>query len=97
MTCTDNEQSSVELTVVDATSGDPIDATVTFQRNEGETREPQESSPGSYQLASEEDGTFAVTIEADGYATQAQTYEVELEADGCHVRTVRDTIELTAE
>lgn len=90
--CTLESRPSVSLSVVDAETGEDVDATVTFELDGDGPRMPEEGWPGTYVLASEQEGTFSVTISADGYETVMEEYEVG--ADGCHVDTVEDTIEL---
>jgi hypothetical protein len=93
MTCTTEAVASVQLDVVDAETGDPVEATVTFLLDGDGPREPEfESGPGSYVLASETEGTFVVTIAADGYETVMREYVVT--ADECHVETVTDEVAL---
>lgn len=94
-TCTDDARSSVFLTVVDAETGEPVEAMVTFTVDGEGPREPDDGfgSTGQYTLAYEEEGTFDVTVSADGYETVMEQYEVD--SDRCHVITVKDTIELT--
>lgn len=92
-TCTLEARASVSLRVVDAQTGDDVDATVTFELDGDGPRMPEEGWPGTYVLATEQAGTFTVTISADGYQTAMEEYEVT--EDECHVETVEDTIELT--
>jgi len=92
VTCTDDARASVQLTVVDAETGEDVDAMVTFVLDGEGPNDPEEGWPGTYVLASEQEGTFEVTIAADGYQTVMREYEVT--GDQCHVETVMDTIEL---
>ncbi|MEM9455083.1 MAG: hypothetical protein AAGF11_12955 [Myxococcota bacterium] len=91
-TCTLEARASVTLQVVDAQTGDDVDATVTFELDGDGPREPEEGWPGTYVLGTEQAGTFAVTVSADGYETATAEYVVT--EDECHVETVDDTIEL---
>lgn len=94
ITCSTEGRPSVVLSVVDAESGDDVDATVTYRIDGEEPIDPvNQVIPGEYQLGVEQDGTFEVTVSADGYAPVTQEYEVT--ADECHVTTVEATIELT--
>jgi hypothetical protein len=89
---------SVQLTVVDAESGEQVpDPTVTFRVDGGELRMPVEQGGGAtwIALAYDEPGVFDVTIEAEGYETQEKQYEV-LPTE-CNVEGVVDTIELVAD
>ncbi|MCA9653437.1 MAG: hypothetical protein H6712_11295 [Myxococcales bacterium] len=86
-------KSSVQLTVVDATTGEDVEATVTFLVDGEGPMQPDESFPGTYALGFELEGSFDVTIVAEGYQTEMRQYEVT--ADECHVMTVQDTVELT--
>lgn len=92
MTCTEEARASVQLAVVDAETGEDVDATVTFLLDGEGPREPEEGWAGTYVLDSETEGTFQVTIAAEGYETVMREYVVS--GDECHVETVEDTIEL---
>ena len=93
ISCTLESVASVRLDVVDAETGEPVDATVTFVLDGGEPQEPEfEDGSGGYTLASETEGTFVVTIAADGYETVMREYVVT--GDECHVETVSDEIAL---
>jgi hypothetical protein len=92
--CDSDVRPSLTLLVVDAETGADVDATVTFLLDGEGPSEPEEGWPGTYVLASEMEGTFAVTISADGYETVMREYEVT--GDECHVQSVEDTIELMA-
>lgn len=93
--CTLQAVPSVQLTVVDADTGEDIDATVSFRLDGDGPRMPEFERPGRYTLASEVEGVFDVTIEADGYDTVMRVYEVMQEEEGCHVETEEDTIMLS--
>jgi hypothetical protein len=92
--CDSDIRPSVSLSVVDAETGEDVDAMVTFLLDGEGPRAPEEGWPGTYVLASETEGTFAVTISAEGYETVMREYEVT--GDECHVESVEDTIELMA-
>lgn len=93
--CTDIASASVTLEVLAAEDQAPItDAAVEFTVDGGETRTPEYSDAGSYTLATEEDGEFAVEVAAEGFETVMRTYTVGLDADGCHVEGKSETIEL---
>ncbi len=86
----------MQLTVVDADTGEDVDATITFRLDGDGPRTPEFEDPGSYVLASEVEGVFDVTIEAEGYDTVMRIYDVMMdEESGCHVETERDTIMLS--
>jgi hypothetical protein len=53
----------------------------------------EEDSPGRYRMGQDQDGTFAVTVTTDGYASETNEYEVT--ADQCHVMALDETVELT--
>jgi hypothetical protein len=91
-TCTLDIRTSVSLSVVDAETGEDVDATVTFLLDGEGPHEPEEGWPGTYVLASETEGTFEVTIGAEGYETVMREYVVT--GDECHVESQSDTIEL---
>lgn len=93
VTCTEEARASVQLTIVDAQTGEDVDAMVTFLLDGEGPNEPEEGWPGTYVLASETEGTFEVTITAAGYQSTVREYEVS--GDQCHVDTVTDTVELT--
>jgi len=91
--CDSSVQESIVLSLVDAGSGAPVEGTVTFVHDGGAPQTPEESLPGGrYVLASEEVGTFEVTVMAVGYQSTAEAYVVE--DDGCHPVTIEDTIAL---
>lgn len=90
--CTAELRTSVVLSVVDAETGEDVAAMVTLLIDGVASSDVSEGAPGQYQLGSEQDGTFEVTVSADGYAPVTTKYEVT--ADECHVMTVEDTIEL---
>lgn len=92
VTCTDEARPSVQLTVVDAETGEDVDAMVTFTLDGEGPEEPEEGWPGTYVLATETEGTFQVTIAAEGYETVMREYVVG--GDECHVETVEDEIAL---
>jgi hypothetical protein len=92
-TCTDEARSSLRLFVVDAETGERVDATVTFLLDGEGPQSPEQGIDGEFWLGSEDEGAFEVTIAADGYETAVRQYEVT--SDECHVQTVEDTVELT--
>ena len=93
--CTEIAAASVTLEVVDAQTDEPItDADIAFTVDGGEPRAPADAFDGTYGLAYEEEGTFEVTIAAPGYEPAQRTYDIELDAEGCHVDGVTDTVEL---
>jgi hypothetical protein len=92
--CDSDVRASVSLSVVDAETGEDVDAMVTFVLDGEGPNAPEEGWPGTYVLASETEGTFEVTISAEGYETVMRVYEVT--GDECHVEGVEDTIELMA-
>jgi hypothetical protein len=89
--CTLESRASVVLQIVDAETGEDVEAMVTYQVDGGATRDSMNGGAQHY-LGAEEDGTFLVTVSADGYETVMQEYEVT--ADECHVMTVEATVEL---
>jgi hypothetical protein len=93
--CTTQLNHSVVLEVVDAETGEPVVAVVSFLHDGQGPTVAEETAPGQYLIGEEEDGTFHVTVQADGYETvEDEQYEVGQE-DECHVKTVQATIELT--
>jgi hypothetical protein len=86
---------SLVLTVVDAETGEPpeADLTITYLVDGEAPDQPAEKLPDSqYQMGLEVEGTFEVTVSADGYETVTREYEVT--SSDCHVETVEATIEL---
>jgi hypothetical protein len=92
--CTLSIVSSVHLTIVDAETGEPVpDPVITFTVDGGDPRMPEDEYPDSaFTLAYEEQGLFAVTIEADGHEPMSVEYDVM--GDECHPVGVSETIEL---
>ena len=91
--CTLEARISMLLEVVDAETGAPVEATVTYLIDgEEPSSPPEENGPGRYDLGLEDEGTFEVTVSADGYGSVTREFEVE--SDECHVKTVEATIEL---
>jgi hypothetical protein len=95
--CSLDARTSLLLTIVDAETGEPpeADLTVTYLVDGEEPNwPPAEKWPdGRYQLGLEHEGTFEVTVSAEGYETVTQEYEVT--SDECHVMTLEATLELT--
>jgi len=92
--CDSSAKPSVVLSVIDAGNGSDVDATVTFVHDGVGPMQPEESFPGTYVLSSEQSGTFEVTVTADGYETTTKIYEVD--DDGCHPKTIEDTIMMSS-
>jgi hypothetical protein len=92
ISCTTEARTSIVLEVVDAETGEDVDAMVTFQVD-GEASQEALRSGSEYYLGEEEEGTFVVTVSVDGYETMMREYEVT--SGECHVMTVETTIELT--
>ena len=92
--CTLELNYSLLLSIVDAETGEPIlDATVTFLIDGDGPHDAVRDEPGTVRLGEEQDGTFEVTVSADGYETVMREYEVT--SDECHVMTMSATVELT--
>jgi hypothetical protein len=91
--CSLEARTSLVLWVVDAETGDAVDATVTYLVDgEAPSEPPDRGVVGQHYLGLEEEGTFEVTASADGYESVTREYEVT--ADECHVMTAEETIEL---
>jgi hypothetical protein len=90
--CTLDARTSLVLSVVDAETGEEVDAMVTLRIDGEASSEVDEGGPGRYLLGLERDGTFEVTVSAAGYEPATREYEVT--ADECHVMTVEATLEL---
>ena len=91
ISCTLELRPSISLEVVDAETGEDVDAMVTFQIDGGATQESGHTG-AQHSLGEEEDGTFVVTVSADGYEPVMSEYVVT--QDECHVMTVEATVEL---
>jgi hypothetical protein len=91
ISCTLELRPSIVLDVVDAETGEEVEAMVAFQIDGGATQE-SERLGAKHNLGEEEDGTFVVTVSADGYETVMNEYVVT--QDECHVTTVEATVEL---
>jgi hypothetical protein len=92
--CTTQLNHSIQLSVVDAETAEPIEAMVSFLIDGQGPTMAEELSPGRYLIGQEEAGTFHVTVKAEGYET-VEDEEYEVTQDECHVKTVEATIELT--
>ena len=91
--CIPRAMASISLEIVDAQTGDPVDARVSYLLDAAGPLDADEDEPGRYTLGLEDAGTFDVTVEADGYQTAMEQYVVR---DGeCNVQAVSDTIELS--
>jgi hypothetical protein len=94
--CSLDARTSLLLTIVDAETGElpEADLTVTYLVDGEDPNYPAEQwSGGDFQLGLEHEGTFEVTVSAEGYETVTQEYEVT--SDECHVMTLEVTLELT--
>ncbi|MEM6296319.1 MAG: hypothetical protein AAGA54_33925 [Myxococcota bacterium] len=92
--CEEYAAASVSLEVLDAKRQPIADADVRFTIDGGEERQAESFGDGAFVAGYEEDGRFEVTIEAADHTPAQRTYDVAFEADGCHVETVTDRIEL---
>lgn len=93
--CTLDARTSLVLTVVDAQTSEPpeADVTVTYLVDGEDPSQPAERLQGGrFLLGLEVEGTFEVTVSAEGYETVTREYEVT--SDDCHVMTVEATLEL---
>jgi hypothetical protein len=93
VTCTQEARRSVSLTVTDAETGEEVEAMVTVRIDGEPSSNIYDNGPGHYELGSEQEGMFEVTVSADGYESVTEVYEVT--RDECHVETVEAEIELT--
>lgn len=88
--CTDIAYSSVQLTIVDASTGEPVeDASATYVAGD-RSGDCETWEPGLWVCGYEIEGTFTITATAEGYA--AATGTVNVGADACHVRS--ETLEI---
>lgn len=90
--CSPEPDPSVVLEVVDAETGELIEAEVTFTVDEDEDLREAALTESGHVLALREPGWFRVTIAAEGHHAEVREYEV-IE-DECGVVTVEDVIEL---
>ncbi|MCB9560691.1 MAG: carboxypeptidase regulatory-like domain-containing protein [Kofleriaceae bacterium] len=93
--CTLQLEAGIALRVADE-AGRPVAATVTIAEGDYvEIYGPDDGFDGLYHGADERAGTYEIEIIADGY--QPVSYDgVEVEDDGCHVRTVELEVVMVA-
>ena len=97
--CTAEVRAGLAIRVVEAATGEGIvGAVVTATEGDYvETLEGPASSSGAHTGAYERAGTYLLTVEAEGYVSQAvNDVEVVSEPCACHVTPAERTIELTA-
>jgi hypothetical protein len=92
ISCTLELRPSIVLDVVDAETGEEVEAMVAFQIDGGATQESDRVG-SEHSLGEDEEGTFVVTVSADGYETVMSEYVV-TQDEPCHVTTVEATVEL---
>ncbi len=95
--CEEYAAASVSLEVRGADRQPIPDADVRFTVDGGEERHAESFGDGSFVAGYEESGRFELTITADEHTPAQRAYDVAFEADGCHVGTVTDRIELEPE
>lgn len=86
---------SVIVNVSSAGGAPVVAATVSFVSDSGESGPCEENSGGEYFCGEEVDGLITVTVEKPSFA--AQTFEVDVAADSCHVLTETVDVELEPE
>jgi hypothetical protein len=94
--CTQEVVDGLRVTVLDATSGQPLTEGVTVGAAEGTYQETLELLPGLENLfagAGERSGTYTVTITKDGYQTYISP-PIVVTRDVCHVITQSLTVNL---
>lgn len=93
--CTDIAIASVQLTLVDASTGEAIeDATATYVAGD-RSGECETWDPGVWTCGYEIEGTFEITATAEGYAPRTGT--VTVGGGRCHVRSESLEIALSPE
>jgi hypothetical protein len=93
--CTEIFVYGLNVTVTDAATGGVIEG-ATLTLTEGDfTETMMEVNPGDYVGAGERAGTYILTVEAEGYATQT-VEDITIDADECHVIPVTENVALTS-
>lgn len=82
--CTTEFVYGLSATVVDANTGLPIDDAILTLTEDDYTEEMELLATGSYAGAGERPGTYDLTIEVPGVATDT-IHGIEIDADECHV------------
>lgn len=83
LACTDLYAFSVTATVASAGGGALENVVGSYTVDGGEAKACEDFGQGDFVCGGEEKGHFVVTFEADGH--EAQTQEVDVAADECHV------------
>lgn len=83
--CTDMAVSSVSLELVDESGASIAGADVRYRVDGGAEQDCEDFGDGAYVCGWEEAGSFEITAEAIGFATE--TFALDVEADECHVET----------
>ncbi|HEU6450084.1 MAG TPA: carboxypeptidase-like regulatory domain-containing protein [Gemmatimonadaceae bacterium] len=91
--CTNEARPAISVEALDSTTNASVRAGARIIASDGafaDTVITVEDFGGAYGLAHEREGSYAVTVEQEGYAPWSRS-DVEVTRDECHVRTVRLT------
>jgi len=91
--CTAEARAGIALTTVDSVSGQPIATAGIVSAQDGTYLEKAVGLPPRYFMAYERKGTYAVTVQIDGFQPWRMT-NVVVPSDRCHVNTVTVTARL---
>lgn len=91
--CTDEARAAISVEALDSVTNAPVGAGARIIASDGafaDTIITVENFGGPYGLAYERAGSYAVTVEQEGYAPWSRS-DVQVTRDECHVGTVRLT------